>query len=102
MRFTVELWQMAVLMAPQAKTKVVRRAPNYFLNVRAGKWHFVRPGHERKTLCGEHISTSYDVNTSTLDRIKATDICAVCWPFEKSDIAPSKKVDQLPLFPVCE
>lgn len=83
---------MARLLLPRPDCKVIRRSRTNLSG--AGRWHFVKEGRERVANCGTFISCLYDIDTSTLEKIKAADLCESCWRFEKDDIA----IEQLSLF----
>ena len=84
---------MAVLSPPVN----VKRIASGFERTRPGKWHIYR-GNACRAACGElMIESVYTTwETSTVERVRAEDICAACWPFEKVDSAA--RVDDLPLF----
>lgn len=74
---------MTTLLPPTSDALVVRRARSTLANF--GKWHFVKDYQSRKGLCGELISGVHHVEYSTLEKVKAADLCSTCWPFGKED-----------------
>ena len=67
---------MAVLVAPDENTKMVRSGE--FWNRK--KWHILGSNRFRVGVCG---TVCIDPEYSTLEEVKAKDICSLCWVFEK-------------------
>lgn len=74
---------MAHLIPP---TQVKRRRP-YFEHPKPGKWHVCRD-NPQMAVCGVVMSehaTWYTWEASTIERVRARDLCRECWPYEAVD-----------------
>lgn len=71
---------MAKLILPPQSMIVTRRKAGLDKKT-PGLWHFMKTN--RKTLCGYLIPGLYDIETSTLGKIKGKELCQACWRFEK-------------------
>lgn len=66
---------MAKLILPKSDTTVIRNPEH------SKKWHMLKPNSEQRGYCGKVVWRPLEY--STLDEIKAKDLCAECWQYEK-------------------
>ena len=79
---------MAVLILPDQDSLMVRRRAGID-KTQPSKWHFVyfhpdmkkQPFENRKCICGELVSTLYEVEFTALSTIAGKDLCTNCWKF---------------------
>jgi hypothetical protein len=65
------------LTPPSPQTRVIRRGKQ--LELKAGKWHFLKAGSDHKPLCGAFISLQAPIEYSILGDIHGN-LCPNCYP----------------------
>lgn len=67
----------------------VRRRLPYFEHPKPGKWHICKSNPNYAacgiTMCEQLPWRTWE--TSTVDKVKAKDLCRDCWPYEADDTA---------------
>jgi len=67
---------MAELISPGRATSMVKYGKGW----NRSKWHILKDKREQTGVCG---TVCIDPEYSTLEEVKAKNICSLCWSFEK-------------------